>query len=146
MLICRRDLRRARAPTPAFSQSGASTGSLPASTAGESVQIVVSSRTSALRSPTRQAVSPSAETPTSPILHLVYESSQGEEEEIPLKRRRIVVGDKVIENKEPAGGSLERVAVEKWCGFRRRDCTPFKCGNCFLVRGHRGRKGAIRGS
>ena len=130
------------APTPAFHQLGASTGPRPAAIIGESIQIVVSSRTLALRRPSRRVVSPSVESLTSSILHLVDESSQGEEEAVPLKRRRIVIDGDVIENKEPTGGDPERVAAVPESGMALdAETAPLKMWRLLPWK-----EGAIKGS
>lgn len=108
MLLGQRVPRKAKAPTYAFRQLGASIESLLAVTVRKSVQVAASYPASAPRRLGRRVAAPLAETPTSPILHLVDDSPQGEEVVVPLNRQRIMIGDEVTENEEPMGGDPKR--------------------------------------
>lgn len=96
-----------KAHTPAFHQPNAMTGSLLGVTAGRSIQATTSSQTSVLRKPSRRAAAPSAETPASPLSHLVDESSPSEEGLIPLKRMRVEVSDGASGAEESTRGDPE---------------------------------------
>lgn len=75
------------------------------------------------------------------------ESLSSEEEAVPLKRRRVEVSGEELGNKEPMRGDPELAIVTRgWHGFRRRDCVPFRCGDCSLVKGRCGRGRVIRGN
>lgn len=148
MLIGRRAPRRARDLTPTFRQSDALTRPLLTTIVGEFVQTVVPSRIPASHRPNCQDFAPLVEISASLVYPSADESSQGEEEEAPLKRWRIEVDGKVTENEGPIGADpgLATAVAEGRHNFGSGDCAPFKCGGYFFIRDRHGRRRMNKGN
>lgn len=85
--------RRARAPIPAFHQSSTATGSVLIVAADKPSQPTTSSQPQVLNSSSQPLAAQPVETPTSPMVHLIDESSPSDGDLVPYKRRIVDVGD-----------------------------------------------------
>lgn len=100
-------MKKTKAPTPAFCQSGMETRPLTVVSTGESLRTTTPAKTLSLcRLNRRETGSSLGETAPS-LLHLMDKSSPSDEEMVPLKRQRVKVDDEAIRGEESTGGALE---------------------------------------
>ncbi|XP_070022225.1 zinc finger BED domain-containing protein DAYSLEEPER-like [Nicotiana sylvestris] len=91
----RRASRWARAPIPAFRQSGVATGFVHIAAITKPAQSITSSHPPTLSSSSQPSAAPVVETPASPVLHLIDESSPSDEDLVSRKGRVVDMGNGV---------------------------------------------------